>query len=94
MPVSTLAGIPRDVAMPTLSPSDRAAAETDLFLFSALGFIVEALGWIFFIAISVGIARAVVLSALALIQARREGRTIFPAIDPDALRHGDDPGVQ
>ena len=83
VPVSTLAGIPRDVAMPTLSPSDRAAAVTDLFLFSALGFIVEALGWLFFIAISVGIARAVILSALALIQARREGRAIFPPIDGD-----------
>ena len=83
VPVSTLAGIPRDVAMPTLSPSDQAAAATDLFIFSTLGFIVTALGWIFFIAISVGIARAVTLSALALIQARREGRTIFPAIDPE-----------
>lgn len=82
VPVSRLAGIPRNVAMPTLSASDRAAAETDLFLFSALGFTVVALGWIFFIAITVGIARAVTLSALALIQARREGRTVFPAIDP------------
>ena len=82
VPVSVLAGIPRDVAMPTLSPSDQAAAATDLFIFSTLGFSVIALGWIFFVAITVGIARAVTLSALALIQARREGRTVFPAIDP------------
>jgi peptidoglycan-N-acetylglucosamine deacetylase len=85
VPVSTLAGIPRDVAMPTLSAADRAAAQTDLFIFSTLGIIVIALGWIFFIAITVGIARAVILSALALIQARREGRTIFPAIDPETF---------
>lgn len=82
VPVSTLAGIPRDVVMPKLSASDQAAAATDLFIFSALGAIVIGLGWIFFLAITIGIARAVILSALALIQARRESRTIFPEIDP------------
>ena len=43
----------------------------------------RALGWLFLFAISIGILRAVLLSALALIQARRESRTVFPAIDPD-----------
>lgn len=83
VPVSTLAGIPKSVAMPTLSPSDRAAAETDLFIFSVLGGGVIALGWLFFFAISIGIARAIILSALALIQARRESKTVFPPIDPE-----------
>ncbi len=82
VPVSTLAGIPKDVAMPQLSASDQAAAATDLFIFGALGAIVIALGWLFFIAITVGIARAVILSALALFQARREALTVFPPIDP------------
>ncbi|MEO9131455.1 MAG: glycosyltransferase, partial [Sphingomonas sp.] len=82
VPVSVLAGIPRDVAMPLISASDQAAAEADLFIFGALGAIITALGWIFLFAISIGIARAITLSALALIQARREGRTIFPPIDP------------
>jgi cellulose synthase/poly-beta-1,6-N-acetylglucosamine synthase-like glycosyltransferase/peptidoglycan/xylan/chitin deacetylase (PgdA/CDA1 family)/spore germination protein YaaH len=83
VPVSQLAGLSRDAAMPPISDSDRAAAETDLFLFGTLGALVTALGWIFFFAISIGILRAVVLSALALIQARRELRTVFPTIDPD-----------
>ena len=83
VPVSELAGLSRDQAMPAISPGDRAAAQADLFLFGTLGAVVTALGWIFLFAISIGILRAVVLSALALIQARREGRTIFPAIDPD-----------
>jgi cellulose synthase/poly-beta-1,6-N-acetylglucosamine synthase-like glycosyltransferase/peptidoglycan/xylan/chitin deacetylase (PgdA/CDA1 family) len=83
VPVSALAGLSRDQAMPPISPGDRAAAEVDLFLFGTIGAVVTALGWIFFFAISIGILRAVVLSALALIQARREGRTVFPAIDPD-----------
>lgn len=83
VPVSELAGLSRDQAMPPISPGDRAAAQVDLFLFGTIGAVVTALGWIFLFAISIGILRAVILSALALIQARREGRTIFPAIDPD-----------
>ena len=83
VPVSTLAGLTRDQAMPLISASDRAAAEADLFLFGTIGAIVTALGWIFLFAISIGILRAVVLSALALIQARREGRMLFPDVDPD-----------
>ncbi|MES2097187.1 MAG: glycosyltransferase [Pseudomonadota bacterium] len=83
VPVSRLAGISRDVAMPVIAASDRSAAQVDLFLFGTLGAVVTALGWIFLFAISIGILRAVVLSALALIQARRELHTVFPAIDPD-----------
>jgi len=83
VPVSELAGLSRDQAMPAISPGDRAAAQADLFLFGTIGAVVTALGWIFLFAISIGILRAVILSALALIQARREGRTVFPAIDPD-----------
>ncbi|WP_242182600.1 glycosyltransferase [Sphingomonas sp. CARO-RG-8B-R24-01] len=82
VPVSELAGIPRNLAMPPITESEQVAAQFNLFIFSALGGIVIALGWIFFFAISIGIARAIVLSALALIQARREGRMVFPPIDP------------
>ncbi|MEO5492467.1 MAG: glycosyltransferase [Sphingomonas sp.] len=83
VPVSRLAGISRDLAMPPISANDRSAAEVDLFLFGTLGATVTALGWLFVFAISIGILRAILLSALALIQARRELRTVFPAIDPD-----------
>ncbi|HSI16868.1 MAG TPA: glycosyltransferase, partial [Sphingomonas sp.] len=83
VPVSALAGLTRDQAMPALSASDQAAAKTDLFIFETLGFTVVALGWIFLFAISIGIFRAIALSLLALIQARRESRMVFPAIDPD-----------
>ncbi len=83
VPVSTLAGISRDQAMPVISSSDQLAARADLALFITLGGLVVALHWLFGIAITVGILRALALSALALVQARREGRTVFPAIDPD-----------
>ncbi len=83
VPVSTLAGLTRDQSMPVISPSDRLAAQTDLALFSTLGAAVIALRWLFVFAISVGILRAITLSALALIQARRENEEVFPPIDPD-----------
>jgi cellulose synthase/poly-beta-1,6-N-acetylglucosamine synthase-like glycosyltransferase/peptidoglycan/xylan/chitin deacetylase (PgdA/CDA1 family)/spore germination protein YaaH len=83
VPVSTLAGLSRDAAMPLLTPSDRAAAEADLAIFSALGDIVITIKWLFLFAITLGILRAIVLSALALIQARREGREVFPETNPD-----------
>ncbi|KRB80907.1 polysaccharide deacetylase [Sphingomonas sp. Root710] len=81
--VSNLAGLPASAVNPPISKSDRLAAETDLALFSTLGGLTIALKWLFLVAISLGIARAVLLSGLALAQARREGRTIFPPIDPD-----------
>ncbi|MGQ7361701.1 hypothetical protein ACTGV6_10655, partial [Streptococcus suis] len=74
VPVSTLAGLSRNQSMPPISASDQLAARADLALFSTLGGLVIALRWLFGIAITVGILRAVTLSALALIQARREGR--------------------
>jgi cellulose synthase/poly-beta-1,6-N-acetylglucosamine synthase-like glycosyltransferase len=83
VPVSTLAGLSRDQVMPLLSKSDRLAAETDLALFSMLGAIVITLRWLFAVAISLGIARALFLAGLALSQARREARRIPPAIDAD-----------
>ena len=83
VPVSTLAGLSRDASMPPISSSDQLAAGVDLGLFTALGGLVVGLRWLFGIAIAIGILRALALSALALIQARREGRTVFPRIDPD-----------
>ncbi|MBV9840803.1 MAG: glycosyltransferase [Sphingomonadaceae bacterium] len=80
---SQLIGLTQDQVMPRIAASDRLAARMNLALFSTLGFIVQALHWLFAIAISVGIARSVLLSALALWQARRENRTVFPPIDPD-----------
>ncbi len=83
VPVSTLAGLSRDTAMPPISAGDRLAAMADLTLFSVMGWIVIGLRWLFGIAITIGILRALTLSALALVQARREARQVFPPIDPD-----------
>jgi len=79
--ISELAGLQQSQIMPVITRSDRFAATADLALFSALGGTIIALKWLFAIAISIGIARAVLLSALALWQARIESRTVFPPID-------------
>jgi peptidoglycan/xylan/chitin deacetylase (PgdA/CDA1 family)/spore germination protein YaaH len=77
VPVSALINLSRDAAMPPLSKGDQVAARADLALFTSLGFVVVGLRWLFAIAITLGIARALLLSALALRQARREARKIF-----------------
>lgn len=82
VPVSALAGISPIRAMPPIAAGDRMAATADLVVFETIGWLIQVLGWLFLFAISIGIARALILSALALRQARREQRTVFPAIDP------------
>ena len=82
VPVSELIGLNRAQAMPPLAPEDMAAAEADLALFTTLGTLLRLLRILFFVAISLGIFRAVTLAALALWQARRENRTRWPPLDP------------
>jgi len=83
--VSELAGLPPSEAMPPLSGSDHLAARVDLGLFELLGFGIRALGFLFGAAITLGIARALFLSGLALASAWKEMRTARPAIDPMAF---------
>ena len=82
VPVSSLAGLSHGAVNPPIAAGDRVAATIDLALFLILGWLDTALGWLFISAITIGIVRAVILSGLALWQARREGRTVFPPIDP------------
>ncbi|GAA3893923.1 glycosyltransferase [Sphingomonas limnosediminicola] len=80
VPVSELAGLSPNQAMPPLSKSDHLAARIDLGLFELVGFSVRALGFLFAAAITLGIARALVLSALALVSAWKEMRRQPPPI--------------
>ena len=84
VPVSALAGLSPRAVNPPIATGDLAAARADLALFLLLGWLTIGLKWLFAVAITLGIARAVVLSALALVQARREAATVFPPIDPGA----------
>ncbi len=83
VPVSELIGLSPAQVMPPLPPDELAASRTDLALFDVIAFVIASLKWLFAIAITLGIGRALVLSALALWQARREAGLVRPPIDPD-----------
>ena len=82
VPVSELAGLSPSQAMPPLSPADHDAAVIDLAVFQLLGLSIRLLGFLFGVAITLGIARALLLSSLALASAARERRNAAPAQHP------------
>lgn len=67
---SQLVGVPPAQAMPQLAPSDLTAVRIDVAAFVVLHFIGLGLAWLFFLAISLGIARAVIMAGLAWWQSR------------------------
>src|SRR3546814_5170985 len=81
VPVSQLAGIPAKAAMPPVGAGDLLAVRVDVAAFVALATLSALLGWIFFVAISLGLARAVLMTFLAWFQARR-GRPAPPDHQP------------
>jgi cellulose synthase/poly-beta-1,6-N-acetylglucosamine synthase-like glycosyltransferase/peptidoglycan/xylan/chitin deacetylase (PgdA/CDA1 family)/spore germination protein YaaH len=85
VPVSELAGLSRNEAMPPLTAADQAAARTDLALFEVLSFTIDALSVLFAAALILGIGRAVTLAWLALLAARRESTTEPPPIDASSF---------
>ena len=85
VPVSSLAGLSRAQAMPMLSPADRVTARFDLALFDLLDFAIYMLGLLFALALTLGIARALILTGLALLSARRDSRKSIPAIDTNGF---------
>lgn len=77
VPVSTLAGLSAKAVMPPVVGSDLAAVRADVGIFLLLAAIGWAFKWMFFLAIALGIARAVVIAGLAL-----SGRPARP-MDPE-----------
>jgi cellulose synthase/poly-beta-1,6-N-acetylglucosamine synthase-like glycosyltransferase/peptidoglycan/xylan/chitin deacetylase (PgdA/CDA1 family)/spore germination protein YaaH len=82
VPVSELAGLSPQQAMPPLSPSDHLAARVDLGLFETIGLAIRALGFLFGAAIVLGIGRALVLTGLGLVSAWKELGIQRPPVDP------------
>lgn len=66
VPVSQLAGLSRDAVMPPVTHADQLAVRADVGAFLALASLGYALRWLFFFAIALGIARAVLMTTLAL----------------------------
>ncbi len=65
---SQLAGLSREAAMPTVKGTDLLAVCADVGFFVLLAVLGYAIRWLFFFAIALGIARALLLTALALLE--------------------------
>ena len=81
--VSALAGLTPDQVMPPVSGMDLVSVRADIGMFLVLAALGYALKWMFFLAIALGVARAVILALLAVGSARRRNRPVPPAIDPE-----------
>ncbi|MEI9928936.1 MAG: glycosyltransferase [Sphingomonas sp.] len=66
VPVSTLAGLTREAVMPRVSASELAAVRFDVGMFKVVADVSWALRWLFFLAIALGMGRAVLMTALAV----------------------------
>lgn len=70
--VSQLVGQPQSAANPPVTAGDLFAVRTDIAIFILLATMATILVWIFYLAISLGIGRAILMTALAWIQSRRK----------------------
>ncbi|WP_336958548.1 glycosyltransferase [Sphingobium aquiterrae] len=82
VPVSQLAGLTPAQVMPPVKDADLVAVRIDVGIFLILAAIAVALKWMFFVVILFGMARAVMLAALALGSRLRRNRVVPPPIDP------------
>ncbi len=80
--VSQLVGLTRGQVMPTISGKDLLAVRADVGMFLVLAGLLAALKWLFFVAIGLGIARAVLLAILALFATYEQSKEPVPEIDP------------
>lgn len=78
--VSQLAGIPAAQANPVLSPGERYLARVLGANFTAVGWLGEALGWLFKIGVTLSVARLLLIVVLALREAA--GRRVPPTPGP------------
>ncbi|HEX7873778.1 MAG TPA: glycosyltransferase [Sphingobium sp.] len=81
VPVSGLVGQPQSAANPAVAAGDLFAVRTDVAIFILLAAVSATLVWIFYLAISLGICRAILMTMLAWVQSRRQRRTP-PAFRP------------
>ncbi|MEO1969575.1 MAG: glycosyltransferase [Sphingomonadaceae bacterium] len=81
VPASALAGIPQSAAMPVISGSDLVSVRIDAAIFLLLAGFGLLLSWIFYVAITLGIARAIIMAVLAWWQSRRR-RADPPTLTP------------
>jgi cellulose synthase/poly-beta-1,6-N-acetylglucosamine synthase-like glycosyltransferase len=81
VPVSQLAGLTQDAVNPKISGSDLIAVRFDVSIFLLLAALDQILKFLFFTAIFVGTARAVLLAILAVRSNAKVNRAVPPPID-------------
>jgi cellulose synthase/poly-beta-1,6-N-acetylglucosamine synthase-like glycosyltransferase/peptidoglycan/xylan/chitin deacetylase (PgdA/CDA1 family) len=81
--VSQLVGLTPQQVMPTISGEDLVAVRADVGIFLFLAGLLATLKWLFFVAITLGIARAVLMAILAIFSKREQSREPVPDIDPN-----------
>jgi cellulose synthase/poly-beta-1,6-N-acetylglucosamine synthase-like glycosyltransferase/peptidoglycan/xylan/chitin deacetylase (PgdA/CDA1 family)/spore germination protein YaaH len=72
VPLSELIGVPKDVLMPRVSGSDLTSVRVDVSIFLLVAAFDYVIRFLFFVAIALGISRAVILTALAVANRRKE----------------------
>ncbi|WP_414901407.1 glycosyltransferase [Sphingomonas flavalba] len=82
VPVSALAGLSAAQAMPPVTGSDLAAVRADVGIFLAVAALGWLLKWLFFVAITLGIGRAVLIAVLAVRSNLPGNRRVPPPVDP------------
>jgi cellulose synthase/poly-beta-1,6-N-acetylglucosamine synthase-like glycosyltransferase/peptidoglycan/xylan/chitin deacetylase (PgdA/CDA1 family)/spore germination protein YaaH len=80
--VSQLIGLNRDQVMPPIAGRDLIAVRADVGMFLFLAGLLGLLKWLFFVAITLGIMRAVLMAGLALWAKHEQAHEEPPAIDP------------
>lgn len=71
VPASQLIGVSPSQAMPRIAGQDLWAVRADVAIFIVLAALSAVLAWLFYLAIALGVARAVVMAGLAWVQSRR-----------------------
>ncbi len=83
VPVSALAGMPHAAINPDVKGFDLMEVRADIGVFLVVAGILFVIKWLFFVAIAVGIARAVLIAVLA-VKSRYDGKApVPPPIDPE-----------
>jgi cellulose synthase/poly-beta-1,6-N-acetylglucosamine synthase-like glycosyltransferase/peptidoglycan/xylan/chitin deacetylase (PgdA/CDA1 family) len=82
VPISELAGTSRDAVMPPVTGWDLRAVQADIGIFLIIAGLQWTVKWLFFVAITLGIARALLMAGFALRDRYGRGRAIPPPIDP------------
>ena len=93
VPISQLAGLPANAVNPPVKGADLIQVRADIGIFLVLAALLWLLKWTFFVAIALGIARAVLLAVLAVRAATRGSRPVAASGRSRPLRFSADPGV-